>query len=371
MKLQNPQLKKVKGNLRIKEINFPIPFGDSSKPWPKFNGIFVGTTVIIEHIEDATFLHHQGSFGKCMFSRSWPTNEKPPVIRKRQWERRKEWLCKHLKHLNNGCNDEQHNSIDSSTENHSNRTDLAGKAPQYKNEKSDNSSESKANVTNSNNIYTFKSKNNVTHGPNLMSPNEFVVVNDSDDECLDKHSILSNLNPTIHQEPTNIVEETVCLSLEEAFFLFYALNCLSIKHMMTNKILSLDAFWKLCINADPKFVEKYVTYHYFRSKGWIVKSGLNFGCDFAIYKRGPLYYHASCGIKIRNINNLNKPKLTWEHLMGYCRATEAAKKNFVLCEVTWPSNVHSNTCDIKDINRFIVQHKILQRWTATEHREGM
>uniref|UniRef100_A0A8D8YR05 tRNA-intron lyase n=1 Tax=Cacopsylla melanoneura TaxID=428564 RepID=A0A8D8YR05_9HEMI len=347
MKLQNPQ-PKVKGNrLQIKEINFPIPVGDSSAPWPQFRGIFVGTSVIIENMEDAALLHHQGLFGKCMFSRSWPTNEKPPVIRKRQWIRRKEWLC----------NIEEQNSIDNL-----NRTDLA----ENKNKKSNYSLESKANVRNG---HTFKFKNDVTHAPSLTPLNKIVVVNDSDDDCLDKDSILSNLNPTLHEEPTTIVEETVCLSLEEAFFLFYALNCLSIKHMTTNKMMSLDGFWKLCINADPTFVEKYVTYHYFRSKGWIVKSGLNFGCDFAIYKRGPLYYHASCGIKIRNINNPNKPKLSWENLMGYCRATEAAKKGFVLCEVTWPSNVTTNTCNIKDVRKFIVQHKILQRWTATEHRE--
>ena len=36
----------------------------------------------------------------------------------------------------------------------------------------------------------------------------------------------------------------------------------------------------------------YVAYHYFRSLGWVVKSGTKFCVDFLLYKKGPVFSHA-------------------------------------------------------------------------------
>lgn len=107
-----------------------------------------------------------------------------------------------------------------------------------------------------------------------------IVINDSDDEYVDSKKFVSKLNPKVCTELKSTVPEPLYLTLEESFFLSFALYCLTVTHMCTSKVLNVDELWKIFISVDCNFIEKYVTYHYFRSKGWIVKSGLNYGCDF-------------------------------------------------------------------------------------------
>lgn len=76
------------------------------------------------------------------------------------------------------------------------------------------------------------------------------------------------------------IEETLSLLLEEAFFLHFSLRCLKIidfdqTYTFTTEEL-LEAFCKI----DAKFIQRFVVYHYYRSKNWVVKSGLKFGGDF-------------------------------------------------------------------------------------------
>ena len=87
--------------------------------------------------------------------------------------------------------------------------------------------------------------------------------------------------------------ETLNLLLEEAVFLNYGLGCLYVFDIHGQKSLSCSDFWLLCVECDSRFVQRYVTYHHFRSKGWIVKSGLKFGGDFCKYISNFLYsfYH--------------------------------------------------------------------------------
>jgi tRNA-splicing endonuclease subunit Sen2 len=45
-------------------------------------------------------------------------------------------------------------------------------------------------------------------------------------------------------------------------------------------ILSIEQFWSNLCELDSNFPFKYAVYHHYRSKGWILKSGLKYGCDF-------------------------------------------------------------------------------------------
>jgi hypothetical protein len=44
--------------------------------------------------------------------------------------------------------------------------------------------------------------------------------------------------------------------------------------------LSLEGVWQLICKSQKDFFQKYVAYHYFRSRGWVVKPGIKFGGDF-------------------------------------------------------------------------------------------
>lgn len=47
---------------------------------------------------------------------------------------------------------------------------------------------------------------------------------------------------------------------------------------------------------DNPFLVNYAVYHYYRSLGWIVKSGIKFCVDLLLYKGGPVLHHAECVI---------------------------------------------------------------------------
>ena len=46
------------------------------------------------------------------------------------------------------------------------------------------------------------------------------------------------------------------------------------------------------------FDKKYLVYRYFRDRGYIINPGIKFGCDFAVYERGPGIDHAPYLIQV-------------------------------------------------------------------------
>uniref|UniRef100_A0A5F9CV65 tRNA-intron lyase n=1 Tax=Oryctolagus cuniculus TaxID=9986 RepID=A0A5F9CV65_RABIT len=87
--------------------------------------------------------------------------------------------------------------------------------------------------------------------------------------------------------------EYLQLSLEEAFFLVYALGCLSIYY--EKEPLTIMKLWEAFSAVQPTFRTTYLAYHYFRSKGWVPKVGLKYGTDLLLYRKGPPFYHARFG----------------------------------------------------------------------------
>lgn len=88
-------------------------------------------------------------------------------------------------------------------------------------------------------------------------------------------SCRSTSNVSSLNEPVN---EELHLTLEEAFFLCYALNCLQI--FSEDKLLDASTAWSIFKEVQTNFIERYVVYHHFRSKGWVVRSGVKYGSDY-------------------------------------------------------------------------------------------
>lgn len=54
---------------------------------------------------------------------------------------------------------------------------------------------------------------------------------------------------------------------------------------------SFECFATFC-EAQPNFFASYAAYKYFRENGWVPKSGLKYGTDFVLYRKGPAHRHA-------------------------------------------------------------------------------
>jgi len=167
--------------------------------------------------------------------------------------------------------------------------------------------------------------------------------------------------------------------LEEALFLNFGLGCLYIFDIYGQKSLSSSDFWSLCLETDTRFIQRYVTYHHFRSKGWVVKSGLKFGGDFLIYKDGPGHFHASYVVLTKVIfgqnsietGELSEKKMDWITLMGLNRLAETSGKEVLFCHVVWPSEVLPNQPTSPDIiKKFKVHEVLVRRWQPSVARVG-
>ena len=56
--------------------------------------------------------------------------------------------------------------------------------------------------------------------------------------------------------------------------------------------VTIDKMIKICKKEYHDFDKKYLVYKNFRDKGYIINPGIKFGCDFAVYEKGPGIDHA-------------------------------------------------------------------------------
>lgn len=165
--------------------------------------------------------------------------------------------------------------------------------------------------------------------------------------------------------------EYLQLSLEEAFFLVYALGCLSIYY--GEEPLSIVKLWEVFSEVKPDFKTTYMAYHYFRGKGWVPKVGLKYGTDLLLYRKGPPFYHASYSVIAELVDGnfegpLRRP-LSWMSLSGLNRTTANASKELMLCYLIRPSDMTAEEMSTPEcMKRIKVQELIVTRWVSSRER---
>ncbi|RWS07752.1 tRNA-splicing endonuclease subunit Sen2-like protein [Dinothrombium tinctorium] len=171
--------------------------------------------------------------------------------------------------------------------------------------------------------------------------------------------------------------EGLKLGFEEAYFLCYGLGVLSIFSDETKNELDLLQIWELFChlynsNDITEFPVLYAVYHYFRAKGWVVKSGLKYGCHFVLYKEGPPFYHSLFSVKIiKQLDNERQTALSWQYLVGFHRASQCVAKEPMLCYVFIPKNLDPQCYKSpKVIESFKIQTCLIERFVPSKKREN-
>ncbi len=211
---------------------------------------------------------------------------------------------------------------------------------------------------------------------------KLLVVDDSDNSDSDWPDMRTKWRPVRKHAPFQI-KENLCLTLEEAFFLSYALGCLVVmnkdKHKDENSApMDLIEMWREFCSIQCSFPSHYAAYHHFRAKGWVPKVGIKFGADLILYKDGPPFNHSSYSVMIKTINDLDlkpHPKydlrpLTWRSLSLFNRVTEQVNKEVLLCYVLHPRNLGESELNSPEcIKKFKIQEMIVHRWVSSHERE--
>lgn len=149
------------------------------------------------------------------------------------------------------------------------------------------------------------------------------------------NSIDSNINENIETKEMTKSDEsfdkTLKLCFEESFFMSYVFGSLNVLNTETNDYMDLKEMWNyfsLHFSEERlKFAVNYSVYHYFRSKGWVVRKGLSFGSDFLLYREGPPFYHALYSVLIQHsIDGKISPKIDWFYLSALNRLSRNVRK---------------------------------------------
>uniref|UniRef100_H0XHW5 tRNA-splicing endonuclease subunit Sen2 n=1 Tax=Otolemur garnettii TaxID=30611 RepID=H0XHW5_OTOGA len=161
--------------------------------------------------------------------------------------------------------------------------------------------------------------------------------------------------------------EYLQLSLEEAFFLVYALGYLSIYY--EKDPLTILKLWKTFTVVQPTFRTTYMTYHYFWSKGWVPKVGLKYRTDLLLYGKGPPFYHASYSVIIELVRDHFEGPFSWESLVALSRVLANVSKELMLRCLIKPSTMTDKKMESPEcMKRIKVQEVIVSRWVSSRER---
>jgi tRNA-splicing endonuclease subunit Sen2 len=203
-------------------------------------------------------------------------------------------------------------------------------------------------------------------------------------------------------------QEHLQLTLEEAFFLSFGLGVLNVQitpgsalttptstQLRSKKtLLSLFSshatfppteFSPSLPAPDSAFMLSYVTYHHFRSLGWVVRAGTKFGVDYLLYNRGPVFSHAEFAIMImpsyshefwqteegkRSRRIQEQKDWWWLHCVN--RVQSQVKKSLVLCYVEIPPPVREEQVGGMDVATLLKGYKVrefvIRRWLMNRSR---
>ncbi|KAF9416798.1 hypothetical protein HW555_005928 [Spodoptera exigua] len=289
--------------MAVESLRFPL---DNSMRIV-FTGYYNGFNVEVRSVEEIALLYHMGCFGKGTTSRSEPKADKsdimPRIIRKRQFLKRNYWYKKFgtSDKLGTAEADDFMKDIDSLM------IKIIGDSKK-----------------------SYNKEDLVVIVPNSESEGENYFENMRPKCCLNKINI----------------QEKLMLTPEEAFFLLYGLGCLQIVSL-DNALLSIEKCWDLFRAVDGRFLSKYVVYHYYRSKGYVVKPGIKFGGDYS--------YHADYVVIIRSDNKEEE----WIQTLGLVRVANTTVKEVIAVEVVEPNKTEVELP--KDLKLYSVRELLLSR----------
>ncbi|KAL1265203.1 hypothetical protein QQF64_003230 [Cirrhinus molitorella] len=204
---------------------------------------------------------------------------------------------------------------------------------------------------------------------------DYVLVDVSKD---DDSENISNQNASAEQQGKLVCRinpftmmEYLQLSYEEAFFLVYALGCLSVYY--SGEALSVAQVWTMFRSLQPNFSSSYAAYHYFRSKGWVPKSGIKYGTDLMLYRKGPPFYHASYSVVVdrcdKSLRGAALRPFSWKSLAALSRTTGNVSKELMLCYVITPSDMTEDMMSSPEcLKQFTIQEVIVSRWVSSRER---
>jgi tRNA-intron endonuclease len=107
---------------------------------------------------------------------------------------------------------------------------------------------------------------------------------------------------------------------------YYLLERKKITIYQSKKKVTNSKMLEICKKEYHDFDKKYLVYKNFRDKRYIVNPGIKFGCDFAVYQKGPGIDHAPYLVQVYN----NKDSISTTGVVLAGRLATTVRKQFIL-----------------------------------------
>ncbi|XP_047031584.1 tRNA-splicing endonuclease subunit Sen2 [Helicoverpa zea] len=324
--------------MAIESLRFPL---DNSMRIV-FTGYYNGFNVEVRSVEEIALLYHMGCFGKGSASRSQPkaaqNDVTPRIMRKRQFLKRNYWFKKFGGFKGTAEADNFMKDVEGLTAKIIGDGEKRTQKDVIDLVSSDEDDGTETNSTHSSERFQNHDKEDIV-----------VIVPNSESE---EENYFANMKPKCCLNKVKI-QEKLMLTPQEAFFLLYGLGCLQIVSL-DNTLLNIEKCWDIFTTADSKFVNKYVVYHYYRSKGYVVKPGIKFGGDYLLYKEGPGISHADNIVVIKS----SYKEDDWVSILGHVRMANTTVKEILIVEVIRPTESVKLPEDLK---LFSIRELLLSR----------
>lgn len=118
------------------------------------------------------------------------------------------------------------------------------------------------------------------------------------------------------------IDVPLILDLIEGYYLLDKNQLIVFK---SKKKITKQKLLEICRSEYHNFDKKYLVYKDFRDKNYIVNPGIKFGCDFAVYQRGPGIDHAPYLVQVYNKTD----SITSTGVVLAGRLATSVKKNFI------------------------------------------
>jgi len=152
--------------------------------------------------------------------------------------------------------------------------------------------------------------------------NRIVIWDIKDSQNLFKHGYFGK--PIgIPKPKTDEINVPLILDLIEGCYLQ---EISKIKIYKNNKKISLNEIIKICKKEYHNFDKKFQVYKDFREKGYVINPGIKFGCDFAVYQKGPGIDHAPYVVQVYNKSDV----ITSTGVVLAGRLSTSVRKQFIL-----------------------------------------
>ena len=126
--------------------------------------------------------------------------------------------------------------------------------------------------------------------------------------------------------PKPVIEEIDAPLILDLIEGLYLLENKKISITKLKQKMNVEQMTEICKKEIHEFGGKYIVYKNFRDKGYIINPGIKFGCDFAVYEKGPGIDHAPFLIQVYNRNE----SITSTGIVLAGRLATTVRKQFIL-----------------------------------------